>query len=129
KEIYALNGDTQNWMPIFSSDARCNVAPSRALNIPEHPLQMAADEDAQPLYMTIQSDSQISVYRKQATGGEKPVPTIEGNDTHLQDPHGIALDMKNRLIFVSNFGNVDMKAAGGAGRFGKFEPPSITVYS
>ncbi len=27
KEIYALNGDTQNWMPIFSTDARGNVAP------------------------------------------------------------------------------------------------------
>ena len=129
KEIYALNGDTQNWMPIFSPDARGNVAPSRALNIPGHPFQMAADEEAQLLYMTIQSDSQISVYRKQATGGEKPVRTIEGNDTHLQDPHGIALDTKNRVMFISNFGNVDMRAGGGVGRHGKFEPPSITVYS
>src|SRR5438309_11209918 len=43
KEIYALNGDTQNWMPVFSTDARGNVAPNRALNIPGHPFQLAAD--------------------------------------------------------------------------------------
>src|SRR5262245_10616275 len=128
KEIYALNGDTQNWMPVFSPDAKGNVAPSRALNIPGHPYQLAAYEEAQLLYMTIQSDNQLSVYRKQATGGEQPVRTIEGIDTHLQDPHGIALDIKKRLIFVSNFGNVDVRG-GAAGRYGKFEPPSITVYS
>jgi DNA-binding beta-propeller fold protein YncE len=128
KEVYALNGDTQNWMPVFSPEAKGNVAPSRALNIPGHPFQLAADEEAQLLYMTIQSDNQISVYRKQATGGEKPVRTIEGLDTHLQDPHGIALDTKKKLMFVSNFGNVDVRG-GAAGRYGKFEPPSITVYS
>jgi DNA-binding beta-propeller fold protein YncE len=128
KEIYALNGDTQNWMPIFSPDARGNVAPNRALNIPGHPFQMAADEEKQLLYMTIQSDNQISVYRKQASGGEKPIRTIRGNDTHLEDPHGIALDLKNKVIFVSNFGNANLRGEAGSGRYGKFEPPSITVY-
>ena len=126
KEIYALNGDTQNWMPIFSTDARGNAAPNRALNIPGHPFQLAADEENQLLYMTIQSENQISVYRKQASGGEKPLRTIRGNDTHLEDPHGIALDLKNKLIFVSNFGNANLREAGG--RYGKFDPPSITVY-
>src|SRR5262245_35889359 len=128
KEIYALNGDTQNWMPVFSTDARGNVAPNRALNVPGHPFQMAADEEKQLLYMTIQSDNKIVVYRKHAVDAEKPIRVIEGNDTHLEDPHGLALDLKNKLIFVSNFGNVDMRASGGTGRFGKFEPPSITVY-
>ena len=127
KEIYALNGDTQNWMPVFSLDARGNAAPSRSLNVPGHPFQMAADEEKQLLYMTIQSDNQISVYRKQASGAEMPVRTIEGIDTQLEDPHGLALDTKNKLIFVSNFGNVDVNAGCGQ-RYGKFEPPSITVY-
>ena len=128
KEIYALNGDTQNWMPIFSTDARGNAAPSRALNIPGHPFQLAADEEKQLLYMTIQSDNKIVVYRKQASGGEKPLRTIQGNDTHLEDPHGIALDFKNKLIFVSNFGNANLRGEAGSGRYGKFDPPSITVY-
>jgi DNA-binding beta-propeller fold protein YncE len=127
KEIYALNGDTQNWMPVFSTDKRGNVAPNRALNIPGHPFQMAADEETQLLYMTIQSDNQVSVYRKQASGGEAPVRTIEGLDTGLADPHGLALDTKNKLIYVSNFGNVDVRAGRGE-RYGRFQPPSITVY-
>src|SRR5712691_9392353 len=80
KEIYALNGDTQNWMPVFSTDARGHAAPSRALNVPGHPFQMAADEENQLLYMTIQSDNKIVVYRKQASGGEKPLRNIRGND-------------------------------------------------
>jgi 6-phosphogluconolactonase (cycloisomerase 2 family) len=126
KEIYALNGDTQNWMPIFSTDARGNATPSRALNVPGHPFQMAVDEEKQLIYMTIQSDNKIVVYRKQADGAEKPLRTIEGNDTELEDPHGLALDTRNKLIFVSNFGNADLRGAGG--RYGKFEPPSITVY-
>src|SRR5207237_9299696 len=106
--------------------ARWNVVPNRALNIPCHPCQMAADDDQHFLYMTIQSDNQISVYRKQASGGEKPVRTIRGNDTRLEDPHGLALDLKNRLIFVSNFGNGNVRGTGG--RYGTFAPPSITVY-
>jgi DNA-binding beta-propeller fold protein YncE len=55
------------------------------------------------------------------------VRTIRGNDTLLADPHGIALDLKNRVIFVSNFGNGDLRG-GEAGRYGRFDPPSITVY-
>ncbi len=128
KGIYDLNGDTQNWMPVFSTEAQGNAAPSRALNIPGHPFQMAADEDAQLLYMTIQSNNMISVYRKQASGGEKPIRTIRGDDTLLEDPHGLALDLKNRLIFVSNFGNADIRLGAGQGRYGRFDPPSITVY-
>src|ERR1051326_542643 len=127
KEIYVLNGDTQNWMPVFSTEANGNSRPSRALNIPGHPFQLTADEDNQLLYMTIQSNNMISVYRKQATGGERPVRTIRGNDTLLEDPHGIALALKNRLIFVSNLGNGDLRGANGE-RYGRFDPPSITVY-
>ena len=128
KEIYALNGDTQNWMPVFSTEARGNATPTRALNVPGHPFQMAADEVRQEIYMTIQSQNSISIYRKQADGGEQPLRTISGSDAQLEDPHGLALDTQNQLIFVSNFGNVQVEATAGSGRYGKFEPPSITVY-
>jgi DNA-binding beta-propeller fold protein YncE len=128
KEIYALNGDTQNWMPVFSTDARGNATPNRALNVPGHPFQLAADEEKQLLYMTIQSDNKIVVYRKQADGAEKPLRTIEGPDTQLEDAHGLALDTKNKLIFVSNFGNSQIRATGTTGRYGRFDLPSITVY-
>ncbi len=126
RDIYVLNGDTQHWMPVFSTDARGNATPNRVLNIPGHPFQMAADETNDLIYMTIQSNNMISVYRKQAAGEEKPLRTIQGNDTQLEDPHGLALDFKNKLIYVSNFGNVNLRTP--TGRHGAFEPPSITVY-
>ncbi len=128
KEIYALNGDTQHWMPVFSTEARGNATPSRALYVPGHPFQMAADEERQEIYMTIQSRNSIAVYRKEADGEEQPLRTIEGSDVQLEDPHGLALDTQNQLIFVSNFGNGLVQTSAGSGQYGKFEPPSITVY-
>ena len=126
-EIYVLNGDTQHWMPVFSPDARGNATPSRYLYVQSHPFQMAADEEKQLLYMTIQA-GRIEVYRKQASGEEKPLRTIDGNDTQLEDAHGIALDIKNKLMYVSNFGNTRVRGTASQGAYGKFEPPSITVY-
>jgi DNA-binding beta-propeller fold protein YncE len=126
RDIYVLNGDTQHWMPVFSVDAKGNAAPSRSLNIPGHPFQMAADEQKQLIYMTIQSNNEIAVYPKTAKGEDKPMRVIQGPDTQLEDPHGLALDLKNKLIYVSNFGNVNARGQGG--RYGRFEAPSITVY-
>jgi 6-phosphogluconolactonase (cycloisomerase 2 family) len=37
------------------------------------------------------------------------------------------MDTKNKLIFVSNFGNAKIRGESWHG-YGKFEPPSITVY-
>jgi 6-phosphogluconolactonase (cycloisomerase 2 family) len=128
RDIYVVNGDTQAWMPVFSTDARGNVSPNRYLHVPGHPFGMAADETTQLLYLVIQSDNSIDVYRKQATGEEKPVRTVQGKDTQLEDPHGIALDPKNNLMYVSNFGNARVQGENGAPGYGKFEPPSITVY-
>src|SRR5438309_3735221 len=134
KEIYVLNNDTQNWLPVFSRDARGNATPSRYLATPHGTFGIAVDEEKQQMYMTVQHQNSIVVYPKQAAGEEKPLRTIAGSDTQLEDPHGIALDLKNRLIFVSNFGNAQISPPGSSGgrrsadTYGKFEPPSITVY-
>ncbi len=126
-DIYVLNGDTQSWMPVFSPDQKGNVKPSRLLEIPGHPFQMVVDEEKQLIYMTIQSGNRINVLRKQASGQEKPLRSIGGSDTQLEDPHGIAMDSKNKLLFVSNFGNAKVPGESWHG-YGKFNPPSITVY-
>src|SRR5437867_560712 len=134
KEIYVLNNDTQNWLPVFSRDARGNATPSRYLATPHGTFGIAVDEEKQQMYMTVQHQNSIVVYPKQAAGEEKPLRTIAGSDTQLEDPHGIALDLKNRLVFVSNFGNAQVSPPGSSGgrrggdTYGKFEPPSITVY-
>lgn len=60
-----------------------------------------------------------------AQGEEKPLRELEGDQTHLGDPHGVAVDPKNNLLFVSNHGNASKKGVPGSGKFG---PPSITVY-
>ena len=133
KEIYVLNNDTQDWMPVFSRDARGNAKPSRFLATPHGTFGLAVNEETQQIFMTVQHENAVYVYRKQASGEEKPLRVLMGGDTQLEDPHGIALDVKNKLMFVSNFGNAQVIPPGspggrGAGTYGKFEPPSITVY-
>ncbi|HSU88165.1 MAG TPA: hypothetical protein VLL56_04985 [Terriglobia bacterium] len=134
KEVYVLNNDTQNWLPVFPRDARGNATPSRYLAAPHGTFGIAVNEETQQMFMTVQHQNSVVVYRKQASGDEKPLRTIAGSDTQLEDPHGIALDIKNKLIFVSNFGNAQVSPPGSRGgrraaeTYGKFEPPSITVY-
>jgi DNA-binding beta-propeller fold protein YncE len=68
----------------------------------------------------------VEVYRKQASGEEKPLRVLKGDNTRLADAHGMAIDEKKKLLFVNNWGNIsDLKVAG----TGRFEEPSITVYS
>ena len=126
REIYVMNNDTQSYIPVFAPDQKGNVAPERYL-AGTRGFGIAADEERGLLYMTNQSGT-ISVYPKNYTIDTKPIRRIQGNDTLLEDPHGIALDTRNKLIYVSNFGNADLRAEDGKGRYGKFELPSITVY-
>jgi len=133
KEVYVLNNDTQNWLPVFSKDAKGNANPSRYLAAPHGTFGIAVDEAKKEMYLTVQHQNAIVVYPKTAQGEDKPTRTIQGAETHLQDPHGITIDFKNKLIFVSNFGNVHVLPPGSTGgrrveSYGSFEPPSITVY-
>ena len=78
------------------------------------------------MYVSVQHPPAIEVYRKKASADEKPLREIRGESTRLSDSHGIAIDEKNKLLFVNNWGNVsDYKIAG----TGRFELPSISVYS
>src|SRR5439155_12664080 len=74
---------------------------------------------------------------------------LQGNKTALADPHGLALDTKNRVMFVTNHGSVHQEDPNGVpyngqvrsqGRTnwpegnaapgtGKNLPPSINVYA
>jgi 6-phosphogluconolactonase (cycloisomerase 2 family) len=94
---------------------------------------IAAHEERGELFVTNQS-GHVRVYRKQAKDFEKPLRQLQGKDTQLADPHGIAVDPRNNVFFVSNWGNGEVEGEAVAGdrelrrNFGKFEPPSITVY-
>ena len=124
-DIYSVNNDTMDTMVVFSRNAKGNVPPDRELHTPHRTYGIAVDETAQELYLTVEHPPQVVVYRKMASGPEKPLRSMQGENTHLQDAHGIALDTKNQLMFVSNHGSAsNPKVPGG----GHFEAPSITVY-
>jgi hypothetical protein len=103
-QSFVLNNDTQNWMPVFSREAKGNAKPDRVLATPHGTWGIAADETRQEVYLTVQGPSAVVVYRKQAQGIEAPLRIIQGNSTELADPQGIAVDVKNDLLVVVNHG-------------------------
>src|SRR2546426_5282779 len=104
-DVYVTNNDTQDWMPVFSRNAKGNVAPDRLLATPHRTWGITADETRQELYVTVQFPSAVIVYRKTAANNEAPLRTLEGDATELADPHGIALDVKNDLLITTNHGH------------------------
>jgi DNA-binding beta-propeller fold protein YncE len=147
-DIYGVNNDTTPWMPVFGRDASGNVAPKRKFATPHTTFGIVADEEAQELFLTIQDDHAIVVFRKDAKDEDSPVRIVQGSQTQMADPHGITLDPKTGLIYVSNWGTSNDRPAlsegGGGGNVdrpdfpvgraraylgsGKIAPPSITVY-
>jgi DNA-binding beta-propeller fold protein YncE len=151
-DIYSISNDTVDTMVVFSRNQKGNVPPARELFTPHRTFGIAVNEDAQELVLTIQSPPAIMVYHKLAKGKEPPIRIVEGDHTRLEDPHGVALDTKRKVMFVSNHGSVSFSKDGrnfmrypaenggwhipneGERRAnilagsGKFMPPSITVY-
>jgi len=109
----------------FPHNGTGDVKPTRDLKVTHRGYSIAVDEEKQEMYLTIQYPPQVAVYRKDANGDDKPVRLIAGETTRLSDSHGMAIDVKNKLLLVNNWGHVsDYKVAG----TGRFEAPSITVY-
>src|SRR5437879_10345234 len=61
-DVYVTNNDTQDWMPVFSRNAKGNVAPDRLLATPHRTWCITGDETRQELYMTIQYTSAGIMY-------------------------------------------------------------------
>lgn len=153
-DIYAINNDSLVGMNVFSSTQSGDVPPARALVSPYGAYGIMVDEEAQELYLAIQHDGAIATWRKNASGRELPIRLLQGPATRLADPHGIALDRKNKLLYTVNFGTSRIAAPGVNGRqagpgprdrnwpagnysfyrfevqygTGKFEAPSIVVH-
>ncbi|MGH9786198.1 MAG: hypothetical protein ACRD88_18670, partial [Terriglobia bacterium] len=103
-DIYGVNNDTMSWMPVFGRDAKGNVEPKRKLETPHTTFSVVADEEEQELFFTIQDDHAVVVFKKDAQGEDSPVRILQGSRTQMADPHGIALDPKTGLVYVSNWG-------------------------
>ena len=113
-DIYAVNNDTVDTLVIFSRDAKGNVPPTRELYTPHGTFGIAVDEEKQEMFLTVQHSNAVVVYPKAAEGEDSPIRLLQGNRTGLNDPHGIAVDTKNRLMYVTNHGSVrDVATTGG----------------
>jgi hypothetical protein len=134
-------------MHVFSRQQPGNVPPARELRVgmDVRGRGIAVDEAHQELLLLSQHNSAVVVYRKQAAGDEAPIRLLQGDRTRLANPHGIALDSRNDLMFITNHGQVSSRSAAGVdlGRrkpnvplsrdeavpgSGRFAPPSITVH-
>jgi DNA-binding beta-propeller fold protein YncE len=74
---------------------------------------IAVDEVAQEIFLTDQQDASVVVWRKSARENDEPIRLLQGDRTGLADPHGLAVDSQNRLLFVANHGDVHRKRRGG----------------
>ncbi len=155
-DLYSVSNDTVDTMVVFSRQAEGNATPDRQLTTPHGTYGIAVDEENQELYLTIEHDSAVVVYRKTASEEEEPLRLLQGDRTGLADPHGIAVDTNRDLMFVANHGSVHSVSASsnqgavqmvtatrsqqakenwpldrnfGIPGSGQLLPPSITVYS
>ena len=89
-----MNNDTMDTLTVFPRGANGDVVPKRALRTPHGTYGIAVDEAAQEMFLTVEHINAVVVYRKMADGEEKPLRTLQGIQTQLEDPHGIAVDAK-----------------------------------
>jgi DNA-binding beta-propeller fold protein YncE len=111
-DIYSVNNDTMDKLIIFPHQASGDAPPARMLKTPHSTYGIAVDEKSQEMFITVQDDSAVIVFRKSAKDEDGPVRSLQGSHTLLADPHGIAFDSKKDLIFVSNWGSVNEHKAG-----------------
>ncbi len=114
-DIYAVNNDTVDTLVIFDRQAKGDVAPTRELYTPHGTFGIAVHEAKEEMFLTLQHDSSVVVFKKYATKDESPIRLLQGDKTGLADPHGIALDSKNNLMFITNHGAVSSRRPRAAG--------------
>jgi 6-phosphogluconolactonase (cycloisomerase 2 family) len=124
--IYSVENDTGDSIVVFDNKATGDPTPIRKLNVTHRAQSMAINDASGDLFLSVQYPPQIAVYSKTASGDAKPLRLIEGSRTHLSDVHGLAIDGKNKLLYVNSWGNISDYTKAGSGRF---EPASIEVFS
>ena len=108
--IYAVNNDTVDTLVIFDRNAKGDVPPTRELYTPHGTFGIAVNESTQEMFLSLQHDSAMVVFRKYAEKDEPPLRLLQGDATGLADPHGVALDSKNGWVFIANHGAVSSRS-------------------
>ena len=104
-DIYAPNNDTVDTLVVFSHGSDGDVKPKRALQTPHGTFGIAVHDARGEMFLTTQHDASVVVFRKEADKGEAPIRLLQGSDTGLADPHGIAIDPRSEVFFVANYGS------------------------
>jgi hypothetical protein len=125
-DVYSVENDIGDTIVVFAHDATGDPEPKNKLKVTHRAFAMALDNENQELFLSVQYPPQVAVYRKGASGDEKRKRLLIGDNTKLSDSHGLAIDTKNKLLFVNNWGNISDYRVPGSGRF---EAPSITVFA
>ena len=149
-DTFLINNDTVHNTTVYNRQASGDAPPTREFPSPYGNFGIAVDESKNELYLTLQHNSAIMVYKKASGMTDFATRLIQGPHTGMGDPHGIAFDPKNRLLYIANYGtahDVKMGETGTGGRprlpnwpagnygqeilkgTGRFEDPSITVIS
>jgi len=125
-DVYSVENDTGDSIVVFNHDANGDVEPIRELHVAHRGFAVAVDEEKQEILLSVNNPPQVAVYRKSASGEEKPVRVLRGERTRLADAHGIAIDSKNKLLFVNNWGSFTTESMTSGGRS---DSASITIYA
>ncbi len=104
-EIYAVNNDTRDTTVVFPPNGNGDVKPTRGIRTPHGAFGIAVDAAHDEVFIGVQHDSAIVTYWKGSGIRQSPTRLIQGNKTGLFDPHGIAYDPKEDVIYVANFGS------------------------
>ena len=104
-DIYAVNNDDLDWMTVFDRSVKGNSPPTRKVRVPHSAFGIVASEERQELFITVQDDHAVAVFKKDAEGIVSPLRVLQGSKTGMGDPHGIAVDAKAGLMFVTNGGS------------------------
>ena len=141
RELYAVNNDIEDTMMVWSYDAQGNAKPSRLLAVPHQAWGVALSPSRNEVAVSIELQSAIVIYKREAIGLEVPIRYIRGAQTGMADPHGIYWDDKNDELAVANHGNFrgllkntgmgceQVATANVPDEGGRFQPPSITFYA
>ena len=124
-DVYSVENDIGDTIVVFEHDATGDPEPKNKLKITHRGFSISIDNENQEMFLSVQYPPQVAVYRKGASGDEQPKRVLIGDKTRLSDVHGLAIDTKNKLLFVNNWGNISDYRVPGSGRF---EAPSISVY-
>ena len=125
-DIFSVESDVGDKMVRFPRDAKGDFPPRAVLHTPHRVYNLAADESKQQILATVEFPPEVVVYPKGASGEEQPIRRLEGDDTGLDAPHGIAVDEKDHLMFVNTWGHHSNFTVAGTG---KWFPPAIKVYA